>query len=173
MDDKKNEALSSKTEHFTCISYDTTDFLIPSRYVVSGIYLYVDKSANYITFNKETLPHIFIGDYLEQIFNCKPKGEANAVVVLNLKDFAKDVAKSMVSLTDTAFPATGNLALSVTGNINSHIIQISELRLPPKGIRSRLLNCGICAIHFNEDGRKQLLISPDSLLRRHFAGGKQ
>lgn len=165
MDDKK-------TEHFTCISYDNTDFLIPSKYVVSGIYLYVDKAATNLIFNKETLPHIFIGDYLEELFDCKPVGEANVVIVLNLGDFARDVAKSMIARTDTAFPATGNLAISVTGNIYSHKIEISQLRLLPQGIRGRLSNCGICAIHFKEDGRKQLLISPDSLLRRHFAGGK-
>jgi len=163
--------VKNKKRHFTCISYDNIDFLIPSQYVVSGIYLYVQKDAKNLMFNRETLPHVFIGDYLEEVFECKPIGEANAVLVLNIKDFAKDVSSTIVSVTDTAFPYTGNLAVSLTGNINSHEIEISELHLMPKGIKSRLLACGICAIHFTEDGRKQILISPDAILRRYFSGG--
>ena len=157
--------------HFTCISYNNMDFLIPSQYVASGIYLHVPKESKNLVFNKETLPHVFIGSHLEKEFDCAPTASANAVIVMNSKAFASDVNAGIVSSTDTAFPASGNIALSMTGSINSHEIEVSELKLFPQGIRSRLTECGICAIHFNDDGRKQILISPDSLLRRFFSGG--
>ncbi len=158
-------------KHFTCIFYDNMDFLIPSEYIISGIYLSVPKNSKNIVFNRETLPHLFIGDQLEKEFGCKAEGNANAVIVLNARDFAKDVGKQIVDITETAFPATGNMALSMTGNLSSYEIELSELHVFPNGIRDRLMECGICAIHFNKDGRKQVLVSPDSLLRRFFSGG--
>lgn len=164
---------NKQNSHFTCVSYNNVDFLIPSKYIVSGMYLNIPKESKNIVFNRETLPHIFIGEYLETQFNCKPMAQANAVIILNVKDFEKDVGTSMVSVTDTAFPFTGNLALSLTGNISSSEINISKLRLMPLSIRSRMMNCGICAIQFKEDGRKQILISPDSILRRYFSGGAE
>lgn len=162
---------SKQNSHFTCVSYSSVDFLIPSKYIVSGVYLNIPKDAKNIVFNRETLPHIFIGDYLESKFGCKAIAESKAVIVLNVKDFAEDVGASMVSVTDTAFPFTGNLALSLTGNISSSELDISKLKLLPLSIRSRMISCGICAIRFKEDGRKQILLSPDSILRRYFSGG--
>ena len=41
--------------HFTCIAYDTVDFLIQSKYVFFGIYLEVGKNVQNIVFNRETL----------------------------------------------------------------------------------------------------------------------
>lgn len=158
-------------KHFTCIAYDNMDFLIPSNYVVSGIYLHVPTDAKNLVFNRETLPHIYLGSYLEREFNCKQKGDAKAVLVLNSRNFARDVASAIIDITDTAFPATSNVAISMTGNINSHEIELKNLRLLPNGISPRLSECGITAVRFNDDGRKQLLISPDALLRRYFAGG--
>lgn len=157
--------------HFTCVFYDNTDFLIPSEYIVSGIYLSVPKDSKKIIFNRETLPHIFIGNLLEKEFGCKAVGNANVVIVLNAGDFAEDVGNQIVESTETALPATGNLALSLTGNINSHEIELGELHVFPNGIRTRLSDCGICAVRFEKDGRKQVLISPDALLRRFFSGG--
>lgn len=158
-------------KHFTCIFYDNMDFLIPSEYIVSGIYLSVPKNSMNIVFNRETLPHLFIGGQLEKEFGCSADGNANAVIVMNSKDFARDVGKRIEDATETAFPATGNLALSMTGNLSSRELDLSEFHVFPSGIRNRLLECGICAVRFTSDGRKQVLISPDSLLRRFFSGG--
>lgn len=157
--------------HFTCVFYDNTDFLIPSEYIVSGIYLSVPKDSKKIVFNRETLPHIFIGNLLEKEFGCVAVGTANAVIVLNARDFADDVGRQVVESTETALPATGNLALSLTGNISSYEIDLGELHVFPNGIRPRLSECGICAVRFDKEGRKQVLVSPDSLLRRFFSGG--
>ncbi|MBO4439420.1 MAG: hypothetical protein J5798_08725, partial [Spirochaetaceae bacterium] len=65
--------------HFTCIAYDTVDFLIQSKYVLFGIYLDIGKEGNNIVFNRETLPHIRIGHLLEQEFSCKSIEECNVV----------------------------------------------------------------------------------------------
>lgn len=156
---------------FTCIAYDKIDFLIPSQYVVSGIYLSIPKEDKNISFNRETLPHIYIGNMLEKEFLCKSKADASVVLVMNMNDFTKDVCKSIIDYTDTAFPATGNLALSVNGNISSREFKLEEFRLMPQGIRERLNSYGINAIIFPDNNRKQILISPDLLLKKFFMGG--
>ena len=158
--------------HFTCISYDRLDFLVPSSYIISGIYLSVEKESHAITFNRETLPHIYIGQMLQEEFVCKDTNNCCAVLVFDSKYFAQDIQKAIVDRTETALPASGNVAISMTGSINSHEFDTDELRLMPYGIRLRMTECGICAVRFTDNGRKQLLISPDSLLRRFFAGGK-
>ncbi len=163
--------------HFTCIAYDTVDFLIQSKYVVAGVYLDVEKTVRNITFNRETLPHIHIGSLLEEQFLCKPLENYNIVLVMKMHDFARDVRQKIVNFTDTAFPASGYLALSVNSSIASRIIDIGTLRLIPQGIRERQEECGVCAVGFLTDGKvgklfkKQLLISPDNLLRKFFAVG--
>ena len=163
--------------HFTCIAYDTVDFLIQSKYVVFGIYLEVENGMRHILFNRETLPHIHIGNLLEKEFLCKPVEESNVVLVMKMRDFEYDVQKAVVNYTETAFPASGNFALSVNSAISSRIIDISNLRLLPQGIRSRQTECGVCAIGFQSDTknknlvRKQILISPDNLLRKFFSVG--
>lgn len=163
--------------HFTCIAYDTIDFLIQSKYVVSGVYLDFDKSVKNVIFNRETLPHIHIGNLLEKQFLCSALENYNVVLIMNKRDFAKDVCRKIADFTDTAFPASGNLALSVNSSISSKIIDIASLHLIPESIRSRQAECGVCAIGFSSDGkigkpfRKQLLISPDNLLRKFFASG--
>ena len=161
--------------HFTCIAYDTVDFLIQSKYVGFGIYLAVDKDVKSIPFNRETLPHIHIGALLEQTFACKSVEDCNVVLVIRMEDFAADVRESIVSYTQTAFPASGNLALSVNTSISSKIMDISSIHLIPHGIRKMQSECGISAIGFLKDPknpeilRKQILISPDLLLRKFFA----
>ena len=163
--------------HFTCITYDTIDFLIQSKYVIFGIYLDIENEARNILFNRETLPHIHIGPLLEKEFLCKSVEECNVVLVMKMTDFAKDVQKAIVDYTETAFPASGNLALSVNTAISSKILDIDTLRLIPQGIRSRQSECGVCAIGFQEESknqgilRKQILISPDNLLRKFFSAG--
>ncbi len=158
-------------KHFTCISYDILDFLIPSEYVISGIYLSLPKDVPNITFNRETLPHLYIGSKLQSEFCCNSAVKSDAVLVFNSHDFAEDVRSMIVMKTDTAFPATGNVAISFTASISNHDIELSKLRLMPLGIRNRMTDCGICAVHYSDDGRKQFLISPDALLRRFFTGG--
>ncbi len=163
--------------HFTCIAYDTVDFLIQSKYVVFGIYLDVENGVRNIVFNRETLPHIHIGNLLEKEFLCNPAEECNVVLVMKMQDFERDVQKAVVNYTETALPASGNFALSVNSSISSKIIDISNLRLLPQGIRPRQLECGVCAIGFQSDSRnknllrKQILISPDNLLRKFFSAG--
>lgn len=96
---------------------------------------------------------------------------------MKMSDFAKDVQKAIVDYTETAFPASGNLALSVNTAISSKILDIASLRMIPQGIRSRQFECGVCAIGFQEEAknqgllRKQILISPDNLLRKFFSAG--
>ena len=160
-------------DHFTCIAYDSVDFLIQSRYVISGMYLEVDKEANSLVFNRETLPHIHIGGLLESTFSCAPAESYNVVIVMRNSDFDKEVRGKIIDYTDTAFPASGSLALSVNAAISSNIIALDSLRLPPLGIREKLFECGICAVSFNGGGigRTQLLVSPDMLLRKFFSTG--
>lgn len=163
--------------HFTCIAYDTVDFLIQSKYVGFGIYLAVDKDVKSIPFNRETLPHIHIGSLLEQTFACKSVENCNVVLVMRMQDFEKDVRETIVNYTQTAFPASGNLALSVNTSISSKIMNISSIHLIPNGIRKMQSDCGISAIGFLPDSknpdiiRKQILISPDLLLRKFFSNG--
>ena len=163
--------------HFTCIAYDTVDFLIQSKYIIFGIYQDVGKSDKNILFNRETLPHIHIGKLLEKEFLCKSIEECNVVLVMKKQDFDSDVQHLIVNYTDTAFPASGNLALSVNSAISSKIIDVSTLHLLPKSIRLKQNECGISAIGFETDEKnrnfqkKQILISPDNLLRKFFASG--
>jgi len=155
--------------HFTCIAYDTVDFLIQSKYVLFGIYLDVKKDVRNIIFNRETLPHIHIGNLLEGEFGCKSLEECNVVLVMKKKDFEKDVQKLIEEFTDTAFPASGNLAISVNSSVSSKIIDTKTLRLIPSSIRERQHECGVCAIGFS--AKKQILISPDNLLKKFFSVG--
>ncbi len=163
--------------HFTCIAYDTVEFVIQSKYVVSGVYLDMERDVPNVVFNRETLPHIHIGSLLEEQFLCKSLENYNVVLIMNKRDFAKDVCRKIVDYTTTAFPASGNLALSVNSSISSKIIDIASLRLIPDSIRARQSECGVCAIGFSTDGKvgkpfkKRLLISPDNLLRKFFATG--
>ncbi len=156
---------------FTCVSYDTIDFLIPSKYIVSGIFLSIPKESKTILFNKETLPHIYIGNMLEKEFQCKTKADTSVVLVMNKNDFSKEVCNTIVNYTDTAFPATGNLALSLNGNISSKEFVLDSFHLIPQGIRERLNAYGIDAIIFPDNIRKQILIAPDLLLKKFFTGG--
>lgn len=163
--------------HFTCIAYDSVDFLIQSKYVLFGVFLDVENDVRNIIFNRETLPHIHIGHLLEKEFGCKRSEDCNVVLIMKMQDFAKDVRKEIVNYTNTAFPASGNLALSVNSSISSKIIEISNLRLLPQGIREQGSYCGICAIGFSKEQksetviRKQILISPDALLKKFFSTG--
>ncbi|MCR5762871.1 MAG: hypothetical protein K6G00_05750 [Treponema sp.] len=147
------------------------DFLIPSKYIVSGIFLNIPTDTKTIIFNRETLPHIYIGTLLEKEFQCKSKSDASVVLVMNKNDFSKEICKTIVNYTDTAFPATGNLALSVNGNISSKEFSLETFHLMPEGIRERLSSYGIDAIIFPDRIRKQILISPDLLLKKFFTGG--
>ena len=163
--------------YFTCIAYDSVDFLIQSKYVVFGIYLEVENNVRNIVFNRETLPHIHIGSLLEKEFLCNSLEDCSVVLVMNMQDFSKDVRKEIVDYTNTAFPASGNLAISVNSSISSKIIDTSSFRLIPESIRERQLECGVCAISFPENKneknnqKKQILISPDNLIRKFFSAG--
>ena len=157
--------------HFTCIAYNTVDFLIQSCYVVSGIYLQVDRGVRSISFNQETLPHIYIGDLLTKSFGCSSTDTYNVVLVMKMQDFVKDVSAKIVDYTKTAFPASGNLALSVDGAISSKLLDMGGFRLYPGSIRARLWECGICAIDYSDTGRRRILISPDLLMKKFFATG--
>ena len=96
---------------------------------------------------------------------------------MKMQDFAAEVRKEIVNFTNTAFPASGNIAISVNSSVSSKIIDIASLHLLPMGIRERLNASGICAIGFTQDGkkdtgmRKQILISPDALLKKFFDMG--
>lgn len=155
--------------HFTCIAYDTIDFLIQSKYVIFGIYLDVEKDVKNIVFNRETLPHIHIGHLLEKEFGCKSLEDCNVVLVMKKQNFATDVQKMIEDFTETAFPASGNLAISVNSSVASKIMDIKNLHLIPSSIRERQNECGVCAIGLT--GKKQILISPDNLLKKFFAVG--
>ena len=163
--------------HFTCIAYDTIDFLIQSKHVLFGVFLDVEKDVKNVVFNRETLPHIHIGHLLEKEFGCTHVEECNVVLVMRVQDFMKDVQQDIIDFTNTAFPASGNLAISVNTAISSRIVDISKLRLLPAGIREQQAKCGICGIGFAMGGKngnilkKQILISPDSLLKKFFSVG--
>ena len=163
------------TNYFTCIAYDTVDFLIQSKYVVFGIYLDVKKDVKNIVFNNETLPHIHIGSLLEKDFMCRTNEECNEVLVMRMSDFPDDVMDMVEDYTDTIFPSSGNFAISVNTEISSKNVDLATLRLIPKSIRAALNECGVSAIGFEADSknkkniRRQILISPDKLLRKFFS----
>ncbi|MBP5695974.1 MAG: hypothetical protein J6X11_04890 [Treponema sp.] len=163
--------------HFTCIAYDSVDFLIQSKHVLFGVFLDVEKEVKNITFNRETLPHIHIGHLLEKEFCCSRVEDCNVVLVMRSQDFMSGVQQDIIDFTNTAFPASGNLALSVNTSISSKIIDISVLRLLPEGIRDQQAKCGISGIGFSMGGkngntlRKHILISPDRLLKKFFSSG--
>ena len=166
------------SNHFTSLSYDTVDFLIPSQYVLFGIYLEKDNNEKNVLFEKETLPHINIGGFLEENFNCKSIQECSVMMVMNKDDFSTDVQKLIVSYTETEFPASGNLAVSVNSEVTSKIIKIQNLKPLPKGIRPGQKKNGICAIGFlpaennTKLERKQILIAFDNLLYKLIGGAK-
>jgi len=149
-------------DYFTCIAYDTVDFLIQSKYVVFGLYLAVEKGERSIIFNREQLPHVNIGFFLEKAFVCKSSEDCNTVLIMRRSDF----------------PASGNFAISVNSLISSKALDISSLHLIPKGIRKVQEKCGVVAIAFasgekKNEFRRQILLSPDNLLQRLFAGQKE
>ena len=153
------------------------DFLIQSKHVLFGVFLDVEKDVKNITFNRETLPHIHIGHLLEKEFCCSRVEDCNVVLVMRSQDFMSGVQQDIIDFTNTAFPASGNLALSVNTSISSKIIDISVLRLLPEGIRDQQAKCGISGIGFSLGGkngntlRKHILISPDRLLKKFFSSG--
>lgn len=163
--------------YFTCIAYDSVDFLIQSKYVEFGIYFDVRKDVPNIDFNGEILPHIHIGSILENEFSCHAKENCNVVLVMKIWDFASGMKEAIENYTKTSFPESGNFALSVTSSISSSQVDISSLRLLPEGLRKEMLECGVCAVGFIPDEnnkkltRKQILISPDKLLRKLFSTG--
>ncbi|MBQ7159256.1 MAG: hypothetical protein IJS09_07545 [Treponema sp.] len=161
--------------YFTCIAYDTVDFLIQSKYIVFGLYLAVEKEMKCIEFNEENLPHVHIGSFLETAFSCNAKEGCNVVLVLKMQNFPDDVKKQIQTFTGTAFPLSGNFALSVNSLISSKNIDVSSLRLLPKSIRQIQNECGVSAIGFVPDKnnkslfRRRILLSPDCLLRTYFS----
>ena len=162
--------------YFTCIAYDSVDFLIQSKYVVFGLYLAVEKEAKSIVFNGENLPHVHIGAFLEKAFSCTAEEECNVVLVMKMQTFPLDVQQQILTHTGTAFPLSGNFALSVNSLISSKDIAVSSLRLIPESIRRVQNKCGVSAIGFAPDEkngnllRKRILLSPDNLLRAYFSG---
>ena len=156
--------------HFTCLSYDTIDFLIQSKYVLFGIYLPEKVEEKFISFENEVLPHINLAHFFEDNFLCKKKEECNVMLVMKKDDFDKTLQKKIVKYTEKEFPESGNFAISVNSDITTKLIDLSVLKLIPKGIREKQNSCGINAVAFSEAGRRQLLISPDNLLRT-FMGG--
>ena len=87
---------------------------------------------------------------------------------MNKAELDEDLQKKIVDYTGTAFPVTGNFAVSVNSSVTSKIIDISFLRLIPKGIRKRMNDCGLSAIGFTE--KRQILLSPDNILRSFLRG---
>lgn len=156
------------SNHFTCLSYDTIDFLILSKYVLFGIYIGNSDEGKRIDFENEVLPRLSIGNFLEKEFNCHHTEDCNVMLVMNKSDFDEDIQKKIVDFTGTAFPATGNFAVSVNTSLSSRIMDISSLRLIPAGIRKRMNDFGISAIGFAE--RRQILLSPDNILRCFLRG---
>lgn len=158
--------------YFTCIAYNNVDFLIHSKYVVSGVYVDFhgaqSKELRNIVFNRETLPHIYIGDLLERTFGCAPIESYTTVLVMNGRDFSVDVCKKIEDFTETALPASGNFALSVNSSISSSLVDFSSLRLVPPSIRTKQNDCGVSAIGFTKNDRKQFLIQADNLVRKFF-----
>ena len=100
------------------------------------------------------------------------------MMVMNKDDFSTDVQKLIVSYTETEFPASGNLAVSVNSEVTSKIIKIQNLKPLPKGIRPGQKKNGICAIGFlpaennTKLERKQILIAFDNLLYKLIGGAK-
>ena len=162
------ETFETLDRHFTVIAYDTIDFLIPSSYIASGVYLSVEKTAKNLVFNRETLPYMHVGNLLEKEFKCASNENYDVVLVFQSADFAPDVQKSIIDYTETAFPASGYLALSVNGAVSSYLISLEKLRLIPNGVRGRMNECGVNAISFTDEGRLQLVVSPDVILRKFF-----
>ena len=114
---------------------------------------------------------------LEKVFQCQTAENCSVVLVMKIQDFARDVRQTVEAYTGTKFPASGNFALSVNSAISSSQIDLSSLRLLPRGIRAVQSSCGVSAIGFRQDSknkkiiRKQILISPDNLLRKFFSSG--
>ena len=158
------------SNQFTCLSYDTIDFLINSKYVLFGIYLPKKVEEKSITFENEVLPHLNLAHFFEDNFLCKKKDECNVMLIMKKDDFDKPLQKQIIKYTGSDFPASGNFAISVNSDITTKLLDLSQLKLLPKGIRPRQNNCGIVAIGFDQSQRRQLLISPDNLLRT-FIGG--
>ncbi len=156
------------SNHFTCLSYDTIDFLILSKYVLFGIYIGTNDDGKRIDFENEVLPKLSIGSFLEKEFNCKHTEDCNVMLVMNKSEFDEEIQKKIVDYTGTAFPATGNFAVSVNTTVASKIMDISYLRLIPQGIRKRLNDCGLSAIGFTE--KRQILLSPDNILHSFLRG---
>ena len=163
------------SNHFTCLTYDTVDFLIQSKYVLFGIYIQSITSEKYITFENEVIPHISIGNYLEENFLCKPVEECNVMIVLKKDDFNKDLQKKIKKFTGIDFPESGNFAVSVNSQVTSRIMDISFLRAVPEGIRFKMKEYGVSAIGFQNDSkensiqRKEILIAPDTMLKNYIA----
>ena len=127
--------------HFTCIAYDTVDFLIQSKHVLFGVFLDVEKDVKNIVFNRETLPHIHIGHLLEKEFGCSRIEDCNVVLVMRSQDFMSDVKQDIIDFTNTAFPASG-IGFSQGGKnggiLRKHIL-ISPDRLLKKFFSSGLI----------------------------------
>lgn len=156
------------SNHFTCLSYDTIDFLILSQYVLFGIYIGTSDDGKRVDFENEVLPKLSIGNFLEKEFHCQHTEECNVMLIMNKADFDEDIQKKIVDYTGTAFPVTGNFAVSVNTSVTSKIIDFSFLRLIPQGIRKRMNDCGLSAIGFTE--KRQILLSPDNILRSFLRG---
>ena len=156
------------SNHFTCLSYDTIDFLILSKYVLFGIYIGTNDDGKRIDFENEVLPRLCIGTFLEKEFHCQHTEDCNVMLVMNKAELDEDIQKKIVDYTGTAFPASGNFAVSVNSSVSSRIMDISYLRLIPEGIRKRMKDCGISAIGFTE--KRQILLSPDNILRSFLRG---
>lgn len=158
--------------HFTCLSYDTIDFLIQSKYVHFGIYLQSDVSEKNILFEEELLPHICIQPFLEKYYQCKAIENCNVMLVMKKDDFDTSLQKQIVKFTGTKFPVSGNFALSVSSAVSSKIIDLSVLKLLPQGIRLKQSECGVSAIGFEGEQkdkclqRRIILLSTDKMLKQ-------
>ena len=163
------------SNHFTCLTYDTVDFLIQSKYVLFGIYIQSITSEKQITFENEIIPHISIGNYLEENFLCKPVEDCNVMIIFKKDDFSKDLQRKIKKYTGTDFPESGNFAVSLNSQVTSRIMDISFLRAVPEGIRFKMNEYGVSAIGFQNDSkntslqRKEILLAPDSLLKNYIA----
>ncbi len=160
------------SKHLTCLSYNSIDFLIQSQYILFGIYLGDKAAEKNITFENELLPHINIGNFLEETFFCRHVEDCNVMLVMQKNDFPKDIQKLITDYTQTKFPASGNFAISVNSSVSSKIMDITFLHLIPLGIRKKLNDCGISAIGFSDNNKRQILISPDNFLRAFIRGEK-
>ena len=158
------------SNQFTCLTYNTIDFLIQSKYILFGLYLKEANTKKQAAFENEVLPHINIGSFLEKQFMCKPTGESNTLLVMKKDDFGPDFQKQIVEYTGTDFPESGNFAISLNTSVTSRVMNVKILRLLPQGIRLTLNECGVNAIGFAK--RRQILISPDKLLITLMRGEK-